>query len=327
MITISEVYKLSAVLDDPRFDGLSFARNAKSLTGQKYPIQDFSEIDEGSLDWEPRSLVKVWKPQPVIGKVRSFNDYPRLSGIPAFSRRAVECLRSMLESNGEILPLTSDQGEYFAYNIITKADVLDVAKSELIFYSENRIANLANYLSFKKTKLKGLTIFRSRELPAYVMVTNVFKERAEECGLNGLHFIKMWPYPKGVHWEEEERKKWRKRHKGIDLRGQSVILRYRLSGTKATAAETKLLDRYEHELNKLLDCQTDPNDPYYGTIEQVEFVKGFARILLSCGDAEVLVNRLEAWASKCDWPGDVELVKRSGNLFDTQAKEKRIKIK
>ena len=77
-------------------------------------------------NWTVPPLAPFWTPQRVIGQVRPFNDYPCVDLIvPAFSRKAVDALRNLLEPNGELLPLVAEVGEYFAYNITTVADILD----------------------------------------------------------------------------------------------------------------------------------------------------------------------------------------------------------
>src|SRR5262249_39700345 len=131
-------YKLDPVTDDPRYEGFAFVREesirGKVIGGQSAMEWDFNPdnmLTEGRA-WTVTPLRPYWTPQPVRGRVRAFNDYPCVNLlIPAFSRRAVDALRDFLEPNGELLPLVSSVGEYYAYNITTVADALDEQKSEI----------------------------------------------------------------------------------------------------------------------------------------------------------------------------------------------------
>ena len=103
-----------------------------------------------------------------------------------FSQRAVNVLRDFLEPNGELLPLTTKRGKYYAYQTLTVADgVLNVAKTRGEILKAPMFGDITTY-SFYKSKLEGLTIFRVREHPSRVLVTTAFKERVEANGLLGF---------------------------------------------------------------------------------------------------------------------------------------------
>src|SRR5258707_1021726 len=121
------LYKLEPIADNPKFEGFAFVRE-ESLRGNGPFVWDFGpdDVKTKGRGWTITPLAPIWTPQPVIGRVRSFNDYPCVDLIiPAFSRRAVDALRDFIEPNGELLPLVSPVGEYFAYNTTTVADILD----------------------------------------------------------------------------------------------------------------------------------------------------------------------------------------------------------
>jgi hypothetical protein len=324
------VYKLSAILDDPRFDGFDFARGVKSLLGNDFPIEDFQGEDPLMFSWKPASLAEVWKPPKVVGNVRPFNDYPCLGLTkPAFSERAVKCLRPMLEANGELLPLDSDLGSYWVFNVQTKCFALDVNRSKIAWWGADCDAAIdVKWFAFNQKKLRGLAIFKLREYPIEVFVTQVFRDRVEECGLNGFHFIKVWPYPRGVYWNDEEVKARRARAKKKgDLRGETLILRFRLAGPKPNAAENRMIKRFTEELRADLSAQSTPTAPYYGSLETTELTRGEWRVFFSCGSVDKLIEHLEGWIDGNPWPGQLHIVKRRGHLLDRTAKEERIAIK
>jgi hypothetical protein len=323
------VYLLKPVLDDPRFDGLLFSKSAKSVLGRKTADDDWEVDNRSTQDWSVPRLLPTWKPQPVEGPVRPFNDYPCLNlSIPAFSPRALEALRRFLESNGEILPLKHPKGTFYAFHILTKAEVLNVRESDIKWFTgENMVALNINRYEFHKTKLKGLSIFRLKEHHGTVMVTEALKRRVEECGLNGFVFTKVWPLPPGVHWGDARIQARRMKEKKLGLQGEALILRFRSESLKANAKEKRLINSYAEQLNELLVTQDSLNAPYFGAIDAVEFEDGDCRIFLTCPNVENLVKLLDNWIRSNDWPGEFHIVKRFGNLYDTKAKEKRVVIR
>lgn len=114
-------------------------------------------------------------------------DFPWCS-FPAFSKRAVEALRNLLEPNGEILPLICEFGDYYAFNTTSVVDALDEERSELKrFKSSGRISEILRY-EFYPEKLQGLSIFKLRQFPAGDYVTDTFVQRVQEAGLVGFDF-------------------------------------------------------------------------------------------------------------------------------------------
>lgn len=324
------VYELQEILDDPRFAGFNFAKGVKSVLGNPFPIEDFQGSDPEKPPWKPPVLAKVWKRPKVVGNVRPFNDYPCLGLLePVFSEKAVNCLRPILEPNGELLPLDSDLGNYWLFNVHTICTALDVKRSKVAWWGLGRPDAIdIKWFAFNEQKLRGLTIFKLREWTTPVFVTQAFRDRVEECGLNGFHFVKVWPYPRGVEWRQEEAKARRARAKKKgDLRGETLILRFRLAGTKPTATEKRLMKRFTEELITTLAGENTLTAPYYGTLESVELDRGEWRMFLSCGSVEKLATYLDSWLKACPWPGQLHIVKRRGHLFDGKAKEERIAIK
>jgi hypothetical protein len=150
-----------------------------------------------SLDGKPRAA--AWKPIPVR-RVKADkrskshpSDFPWL-GVHALvmRRSAVDALRDLLEANGEVLPLATDDGlELFVLNART-VDALDEARSSLLrFPSTNRIMRIQRP-AFVPSAVEGVDVFRLpyRAMPTYV--SDRFVERVKSAGLKGLEFDAVW---------------------------------------------------------------------------------------------------------------------------------------
>jgi len=193
------LYNLDPVTDNPEFEGFAFVREESLLKkGERFTFDFGPEgIPSKGRAWTIRSLAPIWSPQPVVGRVKPHNDYPCVNlQIPAFSRRAVDALRDFLEPNGELLPLVSSVGEYYAYNIRTVVDVLDHERSDVLWYDDNHdIALRVRRYECVPEKLTGLSIFRLVEKPASTFVHQVFVDRVKEHGLKGFRFTRLYPLP------------------------------------------------------------------------------------------------------------------------------------
>lgn len=325
MTTPESVYILKPILDDPRFHGFVIGRNAHSVMGHERAYDDLLVDDGESLDWQPQSLAKRWTPMPVTGPVNPFNDYPCLEvAKPVFSRRAVDVLGEMLTKNGELLPLKTAVGEYFLYIVLTKLNALDLPRSKLVRTSPRKTALDIDYFAFKQSALRGTAIFRVREHPNKYLVTDAFKSRVEQAGLNGFHFIKVWPLPRGASYRRDEIAR-RRKGKSAKLVGEAVIIRCRLSQPIPSAREKQRADTLKASVQRRLQLGSVV-EPYHGSIEAAEFADGEFRVFCTCPSAEVLAEFLMPYLEKTVWDGDVSITKRFGNLYDKGAKEKRVAV-
>jgi len=310
------VYKLDCIYDDPRYEGFSFG-GAPSLLGKGCLDDDFLP-DNPWLDWDATRLTSLWKPPKVLGRVRSFNDYPCVDTMPAFSQRAVDVLRDMLEPNGELLPLISDVGTYYAYNITTIANILNHDKSEIEWFddsdSKSERPMCIDRYEFFPDRINGLTIFRLPETATEVFVTSDFVSRVRDAGLKGFDFAKLWPFPRGVDWEELHKKEEieqmrRGLPKGQTLKGNTVIIILTLKAARPAKEERKRVNALMEQLDAILvDHKSDA--PAVGNLEGSKFVKGECRLYFSCPDAEKLAKTLNTWVKNVKWDGDVTVLKQ-----------------
>lgn len=152
----------------------------------------FMALDGSSraADWKP-ILVRRIRPAQHLGFKPS--DFPWLgSWALVMRRKAVDALRDVLEANGEILPLaTEDDVELFVYNAGV-VDALDEARSTLWRFPEsNRIMDLEKPVFFESA-IGRRAIFKLplRASPTYV--SEEFVHRVKLARLLGLVFNRVW---------------------------------------------------------------------------------------------------------------------------------------
>src|SRR6185369_10250568 len=118
---------------------------------------------------------------------------------------AVGALSDFLEPNGELLPLDSELGSYYAYNILTVADVLDQAKSQIHWVVPGKLSTIVDRYEVIPERLDGLTIFLLPYLTDRPLVTDAFVNRVREAGMKGMVFVKVWPLPANVSWVDMQK--------------------------------------------------------------------------------------------------------------------------
>jgi hypothetical protein len=202
------LYNLDKITDIPEFEGFAFVREVSLRNKAGRFTWDFGpdDVQTKGRAWTIRPLSPLWSPQPVVGRVQSHNDYPCVNlTIPAFSRRAVDALHDFLEPNGELLPLVSSIGEYFAYNITTVVDILDHQQSDIIWFDEKHdLAIRVRRYECINEKLTGLSIFRLVEMPSSTFVNQVFIDRVRQHGLQGFEFTRLWPLSSSERGENDK---------------------------------------------------------------------------------------------------------------------------
>ncbi|MCA9241266.1 MAG: hypothetical protein KDA37_13745 [Planctomycetales bacterium] len=322
------VYELEPILDDPRFEGFAQKIYPNSFRSGKSLAADFLPENWNSRDWVAPTLSDLWEPLEVIGRVRKFNDYPCLNmSIPAFSERAVAVLHDMLSPNGELLRLLSDLGNYWAFNVTTVADVLDWRRSDIKWNRKPIHASIIERYEFSAELLSELEIFQIPELPGNVYVTEVFRRRVEENGLQGFNFIRLWPLPPNVSWsrlarEQSKRQETQDLPSGQSIKGNSLVIRLMLPNglQEPTNEHWARLSAILNNLDALL-LDTDSATPYIGSVEGHDVVQAEFRVFCSCPDVDELSAQIQEWRERIDWDGPTQFVKRYGHFTDPDAKE------
>jgi hypothetical protein len=327
MNTRTALYKLEPITDDPRFEGFG-------TVSHPFPHSVPDRWMNNHSSWRVKRLRNQWIPLEVRGRVRKFNGYPTVGLTnPAFSAHAVEVLRDLLEPNGEILPLSSSLGDYFAFNVTTIGDVLEIKKSDIHWTVNNVLAFYIPTFSIVPGSLDDLVIFRLRQQPSQIYVTQPFVSRAEAHGLQGFNFIKVWPWPPGILWHDVNKQRRRARLRkdlpaGKTLKGNTLVIQLQLSkpNSKGTPAERKAVEKIMDQLDAML-VDVDSDAPPVGNLEGFDYgVPGECRLFLSCPDADALAAKLRPWLKKLHWPHSVRMLKRYGNFADRDAREETVKL-
>lgn len=325
------LYELYPIADDSRYDGFAFVR-PESRRGKAALASDFlpdrEEVQTRGRAWRAPRLASVWTPEPVVGRVRSFNDYPTVDlTVPAFSRRAVDLLRDFLEPNGELLPLASSVGEYHAYNVLTVADILDPQRSHLEALPQRDVYECL------PERMIGLSIFRLVEKYTGTYVAQPFVDRVRQHGLQGFHFAKLWPLPPGVNWFEEDKKQWRQEEQAetprgrAPVKGNAVVVCIALGDEKPTDEERQRTKKLLDELDAMLHDPAAPLDArLFGSLEGDEFIDGESRLFVSCPDADALVKKLRPWLKRLSRDVPLRVLKRYGEYVDGDAPGEWVKL-
>ncbi len=328
-MTDKTIFELRKITDNPMFEGLATRSDDASLLGRRNITSDFFPEDRNDWNWTLQPLASLWKPLETIGRVRAFNDCPFINlAVPAFSKRAVDGLRDMLEPNGEILPLLHPAGEYFAYNCTTIVEILDQPRCDAKWFRELPAPALfIHWFAVLPEKTEGLTIFRMRELCNFVFVTDQFVSRVRELGLNGFEFDKIWPFPEGFDYKMEAAMRRRERGRKVisptglkEVKAESLVIEFPLSDSKITPAEKKAISRFQDELDAQLTVHS-LEDIYFGSLEGRKTSKGKTRLVLSCPDCNALVTKLLPWLNSIQWPVEPIVLLRHGPWDDTAIEE------
>lgn len=114
------------------------------------------------------------------------------SVIPVFSQKAVEALGDLLLTNGELLPLSYSEGEYYAFNITTIVDVLNIPECDVVYFPNSEKVMTIRKYQFLLDHLADLQIFKVVQLPiSQSFVTERFVEKVVKAGLTGFKFEKV----------------------------------------------------------------------------------------------------------------------------------------
>src|SRR5207253_7092443 len=124
-------------------------------------------------------------------------------------------------------------------------------------------------------------------------VTQVFVDRVNQHALQGFHFIKLWPLPKGVSWREEDRRN-RSKESLVEtkegrkpVKGNTVVLLLPIAEARPSKKEKERLAKLMDEVDALLHNPAgNRNAPCVGNLEGNDDFNGECRLFLSCPDAD-----------------------------------------
>lgn len=168
-------------------------------------------VDDSTLDTlklgeqlcERESLRKTWKPFRISRSLTGFTvDEPNMRAngdcvciflTPAvvLSQIAISALSDLLEENGELLPLTSNDGDFYLYHVTSIVDALDHKRAHLRYWSKESVRDVKHY-SFDELRIEQLSIFRLPETRRIeTLVTDAFVQETRVHSLGGFEFEEL----------------------------------------------------------------------------------------------------------------------------------------
>jgi len=181
------VYKLSADLDN-------YQNLYVEDTVHRYINDHFHDRVPLRDSWKPLEVsILQFKRCGVDYGALPANDFPKVGGMPVFSKRAVDSLRTILTDNGEVLPLLFEGKAdiYFAFNPLRLVDALDEDRSRLRRISTGQVTAIEAY-EFHPSRLNGETFFKIPQQRGRLYVTDGFLQRVVEASLTGFLFKPVW---------------------------------------------------------------------------------------------------------------------------------------
>ncbi len=177
------VYRLSA--EPEKYRPLALVRESD--------VSKLTDLHDG-LAPQPWNPVAVEWLDEGDSATKPLPDFPSFGGVPAFSRRAIETLKPMLERSGTILPLAMRGGDdFFAYQVSTCIEALDEDASVLSRFSTGRIMSISKYVFIPDAISSA--IFKVPQRRAEIFVTDAFVEEVTRAGLTGFVFDHLYSAP------------------------------------------------------------------------------------------------------------------------------------
>lgn len=273
---------------------------------------DFARFRVTKKNFTIPSLKRKWDSPEMKGQneVAPFNDFPCCGFfIPVFSAKAVVILNDFLTKNGELLPVKTKRGNYFAYQTRTIIDgIVNIKKCDDL--SSEFVKGIGIYydigtLAFYSSRFpKNLSIFRLREFPSQPFVSSDFVERALSNGLQGFGFRQVYP-----KLTPSQRREERKIHsakvnlagKQVDPQKETMKIEFKFKGHYASKQEQKKFQLIVEELQELLVLK-NPTDDFFGAIQSSHTVKGSSAIYISTPKAKRLEEYLSEFIRTVTWP-------------------------
>lgn len=174
-----KIWQLNFELD--KYDNL--------IPTREFTVEEIQAFN-GRSDLKPWKPIKVKRMEPEKGL--ELSDAPGFT-FPVFSRRALNCLESLINKNVEILPLDFDEKEYLGINIITVLDAIDYENSIYKTYRDGKRIMAFKKYAFLPNVIKNVSIFKiSDEKTRYAFVSDEFKQTVEINNLTGYKFKLVW---------------------------------------------------------------------------------------------------------------------------------------
>lgn len=113
-----------------------------------------------------------------------------IPSIPLIHERLIDSLSSLLTPYGELLPMPSENGIYYAYHVLKAYDALDWERSTTYRYPKS-LVQIQRY-EFQVEKVKRPLFFRLPHSYAPFFATESFLQRLNDLNGEGWQFEKCW---------------------------------------------------------------------------------------------------------------------------------------
>lgn len=146
-----------------------------------------------ATSWSP---IRVRRVHPTSSrKIARKVDLPFYGSHVMFLRpRAVDALRSDLNSSGELLDVEDEGGDDLClFNVLVVVDALSLEESEIKYFSDGRIMRIKKYV-FRPDRIEGVDLFRIPQMRSSpIFVSQRFVDKVHELQLTGVRFVGVWP--------------------------------------------------------------------------------------------------------------------------------------
>jgi hypothetical protein len=128
----------------------------------------------------------------------------------AFSKKAVEVLKPLINEHVQILPLKHEKLDYYLINVTNLIEGIDFEKSILDTLDNGRILGVDEYV-FKENAVKEVPIFKEPYFAgSHIYVSDLFRQTVIENKLTGFEFIELWDselpryseLPEPIEWQD-----------------------------------------------------------------------------------------------------------------------------
>jgi hypothetical protein len=149
------------------------------------------------INGEPRR--NAWKPVAVKmirktmrHKFRQVDAPWRSAATMIFRRSVLEKIGTILEANGELLPLECADAELWVYNPTNVLDALDKEATVGDRFDDGCFSTIDKYV-FRSNVVENVDVFKLKnERASSTYVSDRFVEMWKAAGLTGLRFDKVW---------------------------------------------------------------------------------------------------------------------------------------
>ncbi len=165
-----------------------------------YEFANTTTYDDGMIlyGFNGTSRKENWKPLLIIRERVNRRqackpaDLPCRYGSLLLRRSAVDALQDILDANGELLPMATEDGiELYVFNTLHNIDALDRQRSVIEPYVVVPGEKIRKHV-FIEDKIRGIDIFRMPIGPGMNYYSERFVQRVKKAKLKGTEFIKLW---------------------------------------------------------------------------------------------------------------------------------------